>query len=58
MWNVDEDFLWRWNLVNDQRHDDDNDNDDDDDDDDDVRRVGRDGLQHRLGQHQPLQTKL
>ena len=39
--------------MNDQRHD-----DEDDDDDDDVRRVGRDGLQHRLGQHQPLQTKL
>ena len=40
--------------MNDQRHDDDNDNDDDDDDDDDVRRVERDGLQHRLGQCQPL----
>ena len=34
-------------------------NDDDgDDDDDDVRRVERDGLQLRLGQRQPLQTKL
>ena len=32
--------------------------DDDDDDDDDVRRVERDGLQLRLGQRQPLQTKL